>query len=38
MKPRLFGLWAMCATLASDQANKLWLIFVYQIEARQPVR
>jgi len=38
MKPRLLGLWVMCATLAADQANKLWLIFVYGIEARQPVR
>ena len=38
MKPRLLGLWAMCATLTADQANKLWLIFVYGIEARQPVR
>src|SRR3977135_3540302 len=38
MKPRLLGLWVMCATLAVDQANKLWLIFVYGIEARQPVR
>jgi signal peptidase II len=28
----------MCATLAADQANKLWLIFVYRIEVRQPVR
>ncbi|MGH6935058.1 MAG: signal peptidase II, partial [Methylocella sp.] len=31
-------LWVMCATLAADQANKLWLIFIYGIEARQPVR
>jgi signal peptidase II len=38
MKPRLLGLWVMCATLVADQANKLWLIFVYGIEARQPVR
>lgn len=38
MKPRALGLWVMCATLAADQANKLWLIFVYGIEARQPVR
>ena len=32
------GLLAMAATLAADQANKLWLIFVFGIEARQPVR
>ncbi|HUB64858.1 MAG TPA: signal peptidase II [Methylocella sp.] len=38
MTPRLVGLLAMVATLAADQANKLWLIFVYGIEARQPVR
>jgi signal peptidase II len=38
MKPRRLGLWVMCATLAADQANKLWLIFVFGIEARQPVR
>ena len=38
MKPRLLGFWRWRATLAADQANKLWLIFVYGIEARQPVR
>jgi signal peptidase II len=38
MSPRLLGLLAMGATLAADQANKLWLIFVFGIEARQPVR
>jgi len=38
VRPRRLGLWVMCATLAADQANKLWLIFVYGIEARQPVR
>lgn len=38
MKPRVLGLWVMCATLVADQANKLWLIFIYGIEARQPVR
>ncbi|MGH6862878.1 MAG: signal peptidase II, partial [Methylocella sp.] len=38
MKPRLLGLGVMGATLAIDQANKLWLIFIYGIEARQPVR
>jgi signal peptidase II len=38
VRSRRLGLWVMCATLATDQANKLWLIFVYGIEARQPVR
>ncbi|MGH6839853.1 MAG: signal peptidase II [Methylocella sp.] len=38
MKPRRLGVLVMGATLAADQANKLWLIFVYGIEARQPVR
>jgi signal peptidase II len=38
VRPRRLGLWAMCATLAADQANKLWLIFVYEIDAHQPVR
>ncbi|MGQ0444107.1 MAG: signal peptidase II [Beijerinckiaceae bacterium] len=38
MKPRLLGSCVMAATLAADQANKLWLIFVYGIETRQPVR
>ncbi len=37
MKPRLVGLVAMVVTLFADQANKLWLIFIYGIEARQPV-
>lgn len=36
--PRLLGVLAAVAVLAADQANKLWLIFVYGIEARQPVR
>lgn len=38
MTPRCLGLLAMGMTLAADQANKLWLIFIYGIEARQPVR
>jgi signal peptidase II len=38
VSPRLVGAVAALATLAADQANKLWLIFVYDIEARQPVR
>ena len=32
MRPRLLGLLAMGATLALDQANKLWLIFIFGIE------
>jgi signal peptidase II len=36
--PRRLGLAAALAVLAADQGNKLWLIFVYGIEARQPVR
>lgn len=38
MSARGLGLVAMVATLFADQANKLWLIYVYGIEARQPVR
>jgi signal peptidase II len=35
--PRLAGLLVALLTLAIDQANKLWLIFIYDIEQRQPV-
>ena len=38
VSPRGIGLWTMLATLFADQANKLWLIFVYGIEVRQPLR
>jgi signal peptidase II len=38
VSPRRLGLLTMVATLFADQANKLWLIFIYGIEARQPVR
>ena len=38
MTARRLGAAVALATLAADQANKLWLIFVYGIEARQPVR
>jgi signal peptidase II len=38
VNPRLLGLLATLAALIIDQANKLWLIFVYGIEARQPLR
>ncbi|VFU10839.1 Lipoprotein signal peptidase [Methylocella tundrae] len=35
--PRAIGLIVAVLTLALDQANKLWLIFVFGIERRQPV-
>ena len=38
VSPRRLGLLATLAILVTDQANKLWLIFVYGIEARQPIR
>jgi signal peptidase II len=38
MSARLLGFLAAGATLAADQANKLWLIFIFGIEAHQPVR
>lgn len=37
MRAREAGLLVATLTLAADQANKLWLIFVYGIESRQPV-
>jgi signal peptidase II len=36
--PRLLGALTALLTLGLDQANKLWLIFDYGIETRQPVR
>ena len=38
MSPRLSGFILAIATLAVDQGNKLWLIDVYDIGSRQPVR
>ncbi len=38
MSPRALGFALAVATLAVDQANKLWLLDVYGIAARQPVR
>ncbi|MBO0734830.1 MAG: signal peptidase II [Methylocapsa sp.] len=38
MSPRRLGLLASLGTLAADQANKLWLIFVFGIELHQPLR
>ena len=37
ISPRALGGLVAAATLAVDQANKLWLIFVFGIAARQPV-
>ena len=37
MSPRLAGFLLAVLTLAIDQGNKLWLIDVYGIAARQPV-
>ncbi len=37
MSPRALGGLVAALTLAVDQANKLWLIFVFGIAARQPV-
>lgn len=38
LSPNVLGALVAVATLAADQANKLWLIFVYGIEARQPLQ
>ncbi|WP_395666613.1 signal peptidase II [Methylocella sp.] len=38
MTPVRLGAGLALATLVVDQANKLWLIFGYGVEARQPVR
>ena len=38
MTPRLAGFAVAAATLVVDQANKLFLLDVYDIEVRQPVR
>lgn len=37
ISPRALGGLVAALTLAVDQANKLWLIFVFGIAARQPV-
>jgi signal peptidase II len=37
ISPRGLGLMVAAATVAVDQANKLWLMFVYDIADRQPV-
>jgi signal peptidase II len=38
LNPKLAGIAAAIIALALDQANKLWLIFGFGIEKRQPVR
>ena len=38
VSPRAGGFAAAALTLGLDQANKLWLLDVFDIEARQPVR
>jgi len=38
MTARVIGLSAALVTFILDQLNKLWLIFVYGIELRQPIR
>lgn len=38
MKPRILGFAAALVALLLDQANKLWLIDVYDIAGHQPVR
>ncbi|MGH6818707.1 MAG: signal peptidase II [Methylovirgula sp.] len=38
MQPRAWGALVAIAVFALDQANKLWLIFGYDLGARQPVR
>jgi signal peptidase II len=38
MSPRLLGALAALVTLIADQANKFWLISVFGIAERQPVR
>lgn len=38
VRPRLLGFLLAASTLVADQANKLFLLDVYDIELRQPVR
>jgi signal peptidase II len=38
VSPRLLGLTTLVATLFIDQGHKLWMLFVYRISERQPVR
>jgi signal peptidase II len=36
--PQAYGLAAACAALVADQAHKFWMLNVFQIEQRQPLR
>lgn len=38
LSPRALGLWAAGLVLIADQAHKHWMLFVYDIAARQRVR
>lgn len=38
LSARSLGLWAAGLILLADQAHKHWMLFVYDIAARQPVR
>ncbi|HYA79355.1 MAG TPA: signal peptidase II [Methylocystis sp.] len=38
LSPRRLGLAVAALALALDQANKFWLLHVFDVEARQPVR
>jgi signal peptidase II len=38
ISPRALGLWAAGVILLADQVHKHWMLFVYDIAARQPVR
>ncbi|MBX9759027.1 MAG: signal peptidase II [Beijerinckiaceae bacterium] len=38
LSPRALGLWAGGLILLADQTHKHWMLFVYEIAARQPVR
>ncbi len=37
MRPRLWGILTAVATLILDQGHKLWMLFVFDITAKQPV-
>ncbi len=38
ISPRALGLWIAVVILLADQVHKHWMLFVYDIAARQPVR
>lgn len=37
MSPRAAGLWAAALAFCADQAHKLWMLQIFDIEANQPV-